>query len=57
MKTIALASDRAIPLLSDFCDLIIAAPGTETHKIQESHIVVYHALCIYIEAMLPDNYL
>jgi D-sedoheptulose 7-phosphate isomerase len=57
MKTVALASDKAIPILSEFCDVIIAVPGKETHKIQESHIVVYHALCVYIEAMLPDNFL
>ena len=57
MKTIALASNRAIGNLSKEIDLIMPVPADETHKIQECHIVIYHALCIYIEDYLSDKFL
>jgi D-sedoheptulose 7-phosphate isomerase len=56
MATIALASERAEEFLADKTDCLLAVPGLETHKIQESHIVVYHALCIYIEQNLPQQF-
>lgn len=52
MKCIALASQKAIPNLPKDLDCILAAPVNETHKIQECHIVIYHALCIAIEESL-----
>jgi D-sedoheptulose 7-phosphate isomerase len=57
MKTIALTSKKAIQYLSDEIDVIIPAPADETHKIQECHIVIYHALCIFIENLLPKKFL
>jgi D-sedoheptulose 7-phosphate isomerase len=57
MKTIALTSTKAIQYLSDEIDVIIPAPADETHKIQECHIVIYHALCIFIENLLPKKFL
>jgi D-sedoheptulose 7-phosphate isomerase len=56
MATIGLASERAREYLSDKTDCLLAVPGEETHKIQESHIIVYHALCIYIEQNLPARF-
>ena len=38
--------------LKDLCDVCICVPGTETHEIQELHLPVYHALCLYIEDIL-----
>lgn len=57
MATIGLASERAKEYILDKTDCLIAVPGEETHKIQESHIVVYHALCIYIEQNLPARFI
>lgn len=56
MKTIALTSDKAIDNLFESVDIIIPVPVSETHKIQECHIVIYHALCIYIENSLPEEF-
>jgi len=57
IKTIALASNKAISHLPKKLDVILAVPAEETHKIQELHIVVYHALCIFVEENLPKNFL
>ncbi len=38
--------------LSKFADICIRVPETETFKIQELHLPVYHALCL----MLESNY-
>ena len=57
MKTIALTSKKAIQYLSDDIDVVIPVPADETHKIQECHIVIYHALCIFIENLLPKKFL
>lgn len=39
-------------LLKDFSDVCIQVPETETYKIQELHLPVYHCLCL----MLESNY-
>jgi len=57
MKTIALASERAVSHLPKNLDITLAVPVQETHKIQELHIVIYHALCIFIEENLPKEFL
>lgn len=49
MKTIALTSEKAIPYLPREISTVIAVPVLETHKIQECHLVIYHALCVAIE--------
>ena len=56
MKTVALTSNKAIENLSKDVDLIIPVSATETHKIQECHIVIYHALSMFIENSLPKKY-
>lgn len=35
--------------LKEVCDVCICAPETETFKIQELHLPVYHALCLELE--------
>ena len=35
--------------LSQVCDIAIRVPETETYKVQELHLPVYHALCAAIE--------
>ena len=57
MKTIALTSTKAIQNLSKDLDVIIPVPVSETHKIQECHIVIYHAICIFIENSLSKRFL
>ena len=34
----------------DFADVVIAVPETETYKIQELHLPVYHTLCLAVES-------
>ena len=38
--------------LSDVCDVAIRVPETETYKVQELHLPIYHALCAAIEEEL-----
>jgi D-sedoheptulose 7-phosphate isomerase len=37
-------------LLKALCDVCIAVPAEETYMVQELHLPVYHALCLYLEA-------
>ena len=39
-------------ILDEFADCIIKVPETETYKIQELHLPVYHYLCLEIEKIL-----
>jgi D-sedoheptulose 7-phosphate isomerase len=32
-----------------YCDVLLAAPATETPRIQELHLVTYHAICALLE--------
>lgn len=50
-KTIALTGERA-SRLSEVCDVAIRVPETETYKVQELHLPVYHALCAMVEEEL-----
>ncbi|HRR33085.1 MAG TPA: SIS domain-containing protein [Kiritimatiellia bacterium] len=34
-----------------FCDLLFKVPETETYRIQELHLPLYHALCAQVEAV------
>lgn len=34
----------------EFADMVIAVPETETYKIQELHLPVYHTLCLAVES-------
>jgi D-sedoheptulose 7-phosphate isomerase len=35
--------------MREYCDVLIAAPATETPRIQELHVVTYHAICALLE--------
>ena len=48
MKTIALTG-RDGGKLKSIADISIVVPETETYKIQELHLPVYHALCLEVE--------
>lgn len=48
IKTLALTGSKDSKL-SELCDCTIKAPGTETYKIQELHLPIYHYLCADIE--------
>ncbi len=51
VKTLALTG-RNESLLSGLCEVTIKAPETETFKIQEYHLPIYHYLCAEIEKQL-----
>lgn len=38
--------------LAELCDLTIKVPATETYRIQEYHLPVYHELCARVEEIL-----
>jgi D-sedoheptulose 7-phosphate isomerase len=48
MRTIGLTGARR-GAIDSVCDVTIAAPGTETYKIQEYHLPIYHTLCLMLE--------
>lgn len=50
-KTIAFTGAKE-SRLSEVCDVTIRVPETETYKVQELHLPVYHALCAAIEEEL-----
>lgn len=47
-KSIAFTGERE-SRLSEVCDVAIRVPETETYKVQELHLPVYHALCAAVE--------
>ena len=51
IKIIGLTGEKESKL-SKYSDICIQVPETETYKIQELHLPVYHALCL----MLESNY-
>lgn len=51
LKTLALTGMKDSKL-SALCDVTIQVPETETFKIQELHLPVYHYLCAQLEAEL-----
>ena len=48
MKTLAMTGEKE-SMLSDIADVTIRVPETETYKIQELHLPVYHYLCAEVE--------
>lgn len=50
-KTIAFTG-AGVSRLSQVCDVAIRVPEAETHKVQELHLPVYHAICAAIEEEL-----
>jgi len=48
LKTLCLTGGSGGDLVS-LCDINLVAPATETYRIQEYHLPIYHALCIMVE--------
>jgi D-sedoheptulose 7-phosphate isomerase len=48
VKVIALTGETG-GILKDLADVTICAPSTETYKIQEYHLPIYHYLCAKVE--------
>ncbi len=49
LKTIAMTGANS-SRLSEVCDITIRVPETETYKVQELHLPVYHDICAKVEA-------
>lgn len=49
LKTIGLSGKNG-GLMNNLCDIVITVPETETYRIQELHLPVYHTLCAMVEA-------
>ena len=49
VKTLAITGSKESKL-SQLCDVCIKTPSTETYRIQEHTLPIYHALCALIEA-------
>ena len=50
-RTVAFTGEKE-SRLSEICDASIRVPETETYKVQELHLPVYHALCAAVEEEL-----
>lgn len=48
LKTLGL-SGQSGGNMAALCDVCIRVPETETHRVQELHLPVYHALCLLLE--------
>jgi phosphoheptose isomerase len=48
MSTIGMTGQNTCQM-DDVCDLIFHAPATETYRVQEHHLALYHALCMLVE--------
>lgn len=48
LKVIGLTGQRENKL-QPYCDICIHAPETETYRIQELHLPIYHILCLMLE--------
>lgn len=48
LKTVAMTGLKE-SRLSEICDITIQVPETETYKIQELHLPIYHDICLEVE--------
>jgi D-sedoheptulose 7-phosphate isomerase len=48
IKTVALLGGSG-GIMKDYADIAIVVPETETYKVQELHLPVYHTLCLMLE--------
>ena len=51
LRTIGLTSEKGGRMTS-LCDVLLAVPLTSTARIQEVHLVTYHAICAAVEARI-----
>ena len=42
-------SQTVVASLSDLADIVLRVPARRTDRVQELHVMVYHALCEMIE--------
>ena len=54
MKVIGLTGSKDSKL-SEFADVCIKAPNTETYMVQEYHLPIYHCLCLMLESKFFDE--
>ena len=54
LKTVGLCGARECKM-DEVCDVVIKAPETETFKIQEYHLPIYHEICAALEARFFDK--
>ena len=54
MYTIALCGKNSCKL-DEICDISIKVPETQTYKVQELHLPVYHYICASVEKRLFNN--
>jgi D-sedoheptulose 7-phosphate isomerase len=54
LRTIGLTGANSGPM-SELCDVLLAVPLTTTARIQEVHLVTYHAICAALEDRLVAN--
>ena len=54
IKTLSLTGENE-SRLSELSDVTVRVPETETFKIQELHLPIYHYLCAYAEREFFDN--
>lgn len=50
-RTIGFTGERP-SAMDQWCDVVIKAPATETYRVQECHLPLYHALCALAEEQL-----
>jgi D-sedoheptulose 7-phosphate isomerase len=50
LKTIALTGERGT--VKELAEVTISVPGSDTARIQEYHMAIYHTLCAVLEAEL-----
>jgi len=56
LKLIALTGENGA-VLAPYADVVIAVPSRETARIQESHILIGHVLCEWVEReMFPQGH-
>ena len=41
--------------MAGLCDVLMAAPAVETARVQEIHVITYHAICAALEARAPSR--
>ena len=54
LATIGLTGGKACAM-DQICDVTVKAPETETFKVQEYHLPIYHYLCAALEKKLFED--
>ena len=54
MKTIGMTGATGGRMAS-LCDILLNVPETETYKVQEQHLPLYHQICARVEAALFER--